>query len=372
MLTIGLMSGTSMDAIDTALVRFDEDSPDILEYRQYPIDDRIRHAVRALTSESNIKEISRLDAVLGKLFADAVLGIIDQAGLTPADIDVIGSHGQTVLHLPDAEQPRTLQIGDPDIIAFRTGITTVADFRRMDLAAGGQGAPLAPAFHNHYLRNPDKNRIILNIGGIANITLLPAEQSAPVRGFDTGPGNGLLDDWNFRHRRTSMDEDGTWAGSGNVDESLLKSLLEDPYFSLPPPKSSGRDYFNLAWLDAHLQTQGHTISAEGVQATLLQLSARTIADAVTEHAPETGEIYVCGGGVHNPLLMKTLSNHLPNLHIGSTRDVGIDPDAVEAVTFAWLARRRLEGKPGNLPSVTGAKKAVLLGAIYGAVTSNKS
>lgn len=359
-----------MDAIDAALVRFDDDTLSILEYRQYPIDNDIRRAVRALSIHSDIEEISRLDHIMGELFADATLQIIRQAKLANSDINAVGSHGQTVLHLPDADRPRTLQIGDPNIIALRSGITTVADFRRMDMAAGGQGAPLAPAFHNQYFRDPDKSRIILNIGGIANITILPCNKDADISGFDTGPGNGLLDDWNFRHNRTRMDRDGAWAGSGNVDESLLKSLLEDPYFALPPPKSSGRDYFNLAWLDAHLQTQGHTISPENVQATLLQLSVRTITDAVTRQAPETGEIYVCGGGVHNPLLMASLAQRLPAVKIASTGDIGIDPDAVEAVTFAWLAKCRLEGVPGNLPSVTGAKKPVLLGGIYSA--SDKS
>ncbi len=358
------MSGTSMDAVDVALVRFDDDTPSVLEYRQYPIDDRIRSAVRSLTARSDIEEVSRLDAILGQLFADAVLGIIDQGDLAISDIDVIGSHGQTVLHLPDTGQPRTLQIGDPAVIAFRTGITTVADFRRMDMAAGGQGAPLAPAFHNYCLREPGKNRIILNIGGIANITLLPGEYSVPVTGFDTGPGNGLLDDWNFRHNRTPMDRDGVWAGSGTVDEHLLEILMADPYFTLSPPKSSGRDYFNLDWLDRHLQKYGRQRDAADIQAPLLQLSARSIADAITKEAASATEMYVCGGGVHNPLLIKTLGTHLPYLHIGSTRDIGIDPDAVEAVTFAWLAKRRMEGKPGNLPSVTGARKPVLLGAIY--------
>lgn len=355
-----------MDAIDAALVRFDEDSPSILEYRQYPIDDDIRRAVRILSIDSDIEEISRLDHILGELFADAALQILRKAGLTNSDVNAVGSHGQTILHLPDAERPRTLQIGDPNIIALRTGITTVADFRRMDMAAGGQGAPLAPAFHHHYMRDTDKDRIILNIGGIANITVLPREKDTNITGFDTGPGNGLLDDWNFRHNCTPMDRDGAWAGSGHADEHLLERLLGDPYFALPPPKSSGRDYFNLDWLDGQLQAEGRNIPAEDVQATLLQLSVRTIAGAVTKHAPDTREMYVCGGGVHNPLLMAALERCLPGLKVASTANIGMDPDAVEAVTFAWLAKRRMEGKPGNLPSVTGAKKPVLLGGIYSA------
>lgn len=357
-----------MDAVDAALVRFDNGSLSILEYRQYPIDDDLRKAVRTLSTESDIEEISRLDHILGELFADATLQIIREAGLTNSDVNAIGSHGQTVLHLPDAERPRTLQIGDPNIIALRTGITTVADFRRMDMAAAGQGAPLAPAFHHHYLRDPDKDRIILNIGGIANITVLPRQKDADIIGFDTGPGNGLLDDWNFRHNRTPMDRGGAWAGSGKADEDLLERLLGDRYFALPPPKSSGRDYFNLDWLDGHLQSQGCNIPAEDVQATLLQLSVRSIADAVTRHAPDTREMYVCGGGVHNPLMMADLERCLADVKVASTGDIGVEPDAVEAVTFAWLAKCRLEGIPGNLPSVTGARKPVLLGAIYQATS----
>ncbi len=358
------MSGTSMDAIDAALVRFDGDSFSLTAYEQYPIEAGIRSAVRSLDGSAPMQEISRLDAVLGELFADASLKIAAQAGINPADIHAIGSHGQTVLHLPDAQPPRTLQIGDPNIIAAATGITTIADFRRMDMAAGGQGAPLAPAFHNRFLRSGENDRVILNIGGIANITVLPRDETVPITGFDTGPGNGLLDDWNYRHNRTAMDIDGNWAASGNINDDLLRQMLDEDYFSRRPPKSSGRDYFNLDWLDGVLRESRHGIAPEDVQATLLRLSAQTIADAVTDFAHGTQEMFVCGGGVHNPLLVKTLRELLPGLTIGPTSDIGMDPDAVEAVTFAWLAKCRLDGEPGNLPSVTGAREAVLLGGIY--------
>ena len=231
------------------------------------------------------------------------------------------------------------------------------------MAAGGQGAPLAPAFHACYLRSGESDRVILNIGGIANITLLPRNPAAAVTGFDTGPGNGLLDDWNYLHNGTPMDRDSAWAGTGNAVDNLLQDLLADPYFSLPPPKSTGRDYFNLAWLNSHLKAYAAAAPAD-VQATLLQLSARSITDAVTREAPATAEIYVCGGGVHNPRLLELVRQRLPAIHIAATSEVGLDPDAVEAVTFAWLAKRRLDGMPGNLPAVTGAEKEVLLGGVY--------
>lgn len=353
-----------MDAIDVALVRFENQTFEIREYEQYPIADEIRTAVRNLSAKSDIEEISKLDALLGVLFAHAVIAIIDKAAIKAKEISAIGNHGQTILHLPEAEPPRTLQIGDPNIIACRTGITTVADFRRMDMAAGGQGAPLAPAFHGRYFRTDKNDRVILNIGGIANITLLPAHPEADVTGFDTGPGNGLMDDWNFKHNQTCMDKNGVWAASGTVNAELLAGLLNDPYFLLPPPKSTGRDDFNLTWLEGRLQEYGKSLSAEDVQATLLELTAQNITNAVKVFADQTEEIYVCGGGAHNPALMGRLKKLLPGIPVASTGDIGIDPDAVEAVTFAWLAKQRMEGKPGNLPSVTGAREAVLLGAIY--------
>jgi len=352
-----------MDAVDVALVDFQSSPPALVHYAQYPITDEIRRDVRVLDQHSPVTEVARLDAVLGGLFGDAVLNLLGETGLQPHDIAAIGSHGQTILHLPDADPPRTLQIGDPNLIARRTGITTVADFRRMDLAAGGQGAPLAPAFHACYFRSPEADRVILNIGGIANITLLPADPSMDVTGFDTGPGNGLLDDWNRQHRGTDMDRDGDWAASGTVADVLLQSLEKDAYFSRKPPKSSGRDYFNLDWLRRHLAGFG-TLDPADVQATLLQLTVGSIATAVTGSAPAARELYICGGGVHNPLLVDGLRRSLPGVHSGSTAELGVDPDAVEAVTFAWLAKRRLDGEPGNLPAVTGAQRAVLLGGIY--------
>ena len=360
-----------MDAIDTALVRIGDTSLELIEYEQYPIDDAIRRAVRDISSIKSIDEVSRYDVILGDLFADAVQKIVVRSNLRHDDIIAIGSHGQTILHLPDDDNPRTLQIGDANIIASKTGITTVADFRRMDMAYGGQGAPLTPAFHAFQFRSSDVDRIILNIGGIANITLLPAEPAVTVTGFDTGPGNGLLDDWNRLHNETAMDKDSAWAASGNEDIKLLQTFLNDPYFSLEPPKSTGRDQFNLEWLNNRMEDFTRQVQASDVQATLVKLTSRSIADAIKAHAGNAGEIYVCGGGAHNPVLLEQLSEQLNGVRISTTDELGIEADAVEAVTFAWLAKQRMEGLSGNLPSVTGAKKPVILGAIYEPVTSNK-
>ena len=368
---IGLMSGTSMDAVDTALVRIENDSLELLCYEEFPIDDAIRNPVRMLAGDSPPDEITRFDILLADLFANAVLRILQLSGVAPDEIRAIGSHGQTILHLPDAIPPRTLQIGSGLRIAQATGITTVSDFRSKDLEAGGQGAPLAPALHANQFRSPTVNRCILNLGGIANITVLPADSVLAVTGFDTGPGNGLLDDWNRRHNRSNMDKDGVWAGSGVVNETLLGIFLADPYFFRPAPKSSGRDYFNLAWVDEKLGKLTDKPNPADVQATLLRLSAMTIADAIKNLDIPVHELYMCGGGAHNPLLVRTLKTLMPGVEVFSTGALGMNPDAVEAITFAWLAMRRLDGLPGNLPSVTGAREAVLLGSIFEPVKSTK-
>ena len=361
---IGLMSGTSMDAVDTALVQFDNNTPHLIAYDQFSIDSHIKDAVREININSSLGEITKYDSILGTLFAESVLKILEIAELQSESIAAIGSHGQTILHLPDDAYPRTLQIGDPNIIAAKTGITTIADFRRMDIAAGGQGAPLAPAFHNRVFRKQGTNRLILNLGGIANITLLPGDLTAEISGFDTGPGNGLLDDWNKLHNGTDMDKDGQWAASGELNQSLLSAMLEDPYFKLPPAKSTGRDYFNLNWLENCLSSEPNALPTKDVQATLLSLTVESIATTVQTHAAETSEIYVCGGGAHNALLMQRLKEKLPGQRIDTTNELGLNPDAVEAVTFAWLAKQTLNKQPGNQPSVTGASTKTLLGGVY--------
>ena len=361
---IGLMSGTSMDAVDTALVQFDNNTPHLIAYDQFSIDSHIKDAVREININSSLGEITKYDSILGTLLAESVLKILEIAELQSESIAAIGSHGQTILHLPDDAYPRTLQIGDPNIIAAKTGITTIADFRRMDVALGGQGAPLAPAFHNEVFRKQGVNRLILNVGGISNITSLPGDLTSDVSGFDTGPGNGLMDDWNQLHNHTAMDRDGLWAASGKMCESLIKAMLDDPYFRIPPAKSTGRDYFNLDWLNQCLSSLSGVLPNEDVQATLIHLTVQSIADAVHAHAAQASEIYICGGGAHNPLLMKLLKEALPSHKIATTNSIGLDPDAVEAVTFAWLAKQTLCKQAGNAPSVTGARSTKILGGVY--------
>lgn len=353
-----------MDAIDAALVRIVDHELELIQYQQTPISKKLQQAVRSINSESTLSEISEIDVIMGNLFAEASLQIIEAGDLAPGDIHAIGSHGQTILHLPDDKNPRTLQIGDANIIAYQTGITTVADFRRMDIAAGGEGAPLAPAFHQWLFQNKKNERIILNIGGMANITLLPASDKTAITGFDTGPGNALMDEWVQQHLDLDFDRDGKWAKSGQCNQELLSRLLDEAYFKAAPPKSTGKNFFNLQWLENKLSLSKASIDPNDVQATLLELSVLTISDAIKKHAQDCDEVLVCGGGVHNKLMMQRLSDLLTKTEISSTEKVGLNPDAVEAVAFAWLAKRRMENKSGNLISVTGADDQVILGAIY--------
>ena len=361
---VGLMSGTSADAIDAALVRMAGDGLEIVDYRQESFDADIKQALRGIDSSSSIEAASRLDGLLGRHFGQAVNALLQANNIAPEQVGAIGSHGQTILHLPEADPPQTLQIGDPNRIVGLTGITTVADFRRADLIAGGQGAPLAPAFHAWKFRADGHNRVVLNIGGIANITILPAAPDAEVRGFDTGPGNGLMDAWTQKHQHHDYDDQGRWAAEGSIHTSLLKLLLSDPYFSALPPKSTGKDDFNLDWLAGHIEKANINCAPGDLQATLLELTAVSISEAISVHAPATQEVLTCGGGVHNTTLMQRLQSLLSDITLTTTDAYGVHPDAVEAVTFAWLAHQRLRNIPANLPSVTGANKSVVLGAIY--------
>jgi anhydro-N-acetylmuramic acid kinase len=304
-----------------------------------------------------------LDVQLGKNFAKAVQQLITKAKIKKQDIVAIGSHGQTIRHLPSAEHATTLQIADPNIIAEVTGITTVADFRRRDMAAGGQGAPLVPAFHEQIFRNAKKNRVILNLGGIANITLLPEDKNKPIIGFDTGTANTLMNHWIQQQQNKSFDESGKWAASGIKNEDFLKELLNDDYFKLTPPKSTGTEYFNPAWLTKKLSAFPF-LAAEDVQASLSAFTATTIKDAINEYANEAEEIIVCGGGVHNDFLLQQLKTFLPNIEINSSEKYNLDPNYIEATAFAWLAKQTMNHKVGNLPEVTGASRPVILGGVY--------
>ncbi len=367
MFYIGLMSGTSVDGIDAVLVTIEAmGTAKVRTTHHHPYPPEVRGEIHGLShsTEASLDQIGVLDRKVGEVFAEAVRGLLIGAGLRAAEIRAIGSHGQTIRHRPDSRPPFSMQIGNPSVIAEITGITTVADFRARDMAAGGQGAPLVPAFHAAHFRAPKEDRVILNIGGIANITHLPADTMQPVQGFDTGPGNTLLDQWIMRHKGERMDRDGRWASTAEADADLLAKLLADPYFSKMPPKSTGRELFNVDWLDSHLATLGRELPPEVVQATLLTLTAHSIRHALTTFVPTTREVYVCGGGAYNRALMFALSECLGGSVVETTRQLGIEPSVVEATAFAWLAHQTLEGKPGNLPSVTGARRAVILGGIY--------
>lgn len=360
-LYIGLMSGTSLDGIDVALVDF-KDGARLLARGHRPLPADLTSALLAL-SQSNapvsLELIGQLETALGKAFAEAVNALCAAHGIAPGQIRAIGSHGQTVRHDPNGALPYTLQLGDANLIAELTGITTVADFRRRDVAAGGQGAPLVPAFHKAVFAQPGEDRAVLNIGGIANVTLL--SHDGTVGGFDTGPGNGLMDAWCRRHWDIAFDDGGRRAATGAIDAELLERLLLDPWLQLPPPKSTGRDYFQLDWLD--YQLQGLHSSPESVLHTLNAFTARSIADALSMAGFAPQSVLVCGGGMHNALLMRHLQELL-SCPVRSTAALGIDPDYVEAMAFAWLAKQCLDGQPGNVTDVTGAAGPRILGAIY--------
>jgi anhydro-N-acetylmuramic acid kinase len=360
---IGLISGTSMDGIDAALISLDGTTISLLKALEcnYPTElrNRLLQAVR-YPATCTVDTVGKLDRQIGECFRDAAITLVNSADIDAKSVRAIGSHGQTLRHQPAPPHPFTLQIGDPTVIAAGTGITTVADFRRADVAHGGQGAPLAPVFHEFLFREPGKHRIVLNIGGISNITVLPAD-SATAIGFDTGPGNTLLDAWIGKHRGNSYDKNGAWAAKGTPNEELLNRLLTDPYFHTAPPKSTGFEYFNLDWLSS---AGADDLAAVDVQATLCALTAKSVTEAIRSVASDTSEVFVCGGGIHNLELMRMLKSTMPEAQFQSTATVGLDPDWVEAAAFAWLAMRTMNGLSGNLPAVTGASKAAILGAIH--------
>ncbi len=386
MLFMGMISGTSADGIDVAIARFDDGDDgnrdnsrppraDVRFGHTYAWDEDLRALLIDLGQRApalTLDEIGELDVRIGAAFAAAAEQAIRDSGVDRAQIAAIGSHGQTLRHRPDGRRGDgvhrfTLQLGDASVIAETTGLRTVADFRRRDVAAGGHGAPLLPALHAALLSSPAEDRAVLNLGGIANLTLLPVRGdpgSGPgrgVRGFDTGPANGLMDAWCLRHTGERFDRGGAFAAGGRMDDALLARLLDDPWFALPPPKSTGRDQFHLDWVESKLR--GDEAPAD-VQATLLALTARTVAEALRMTLPRAARVIGCGGGVHNPLLMRALAEALPGIVVESTAAHGIDPDVVEALGFAWLARQTVLGRPGNLPGVTGAAGPRVLGAIH--------
>jgi anhydro-N-acetylmuramic acid kinase len=355
---IGLMSGTSLDGIDAALVSFDTNLCTVIDTFYLPYPDEIKQALLNLheASSNELEESQLVSNKLAQLYAAAVLGLLN--GKT-GKICAIGCHGQTIRHRP--EFGFSLQLNNPSLLAELTGILVIADFRSRDIAAGGQGAPLVPAFHQAVFGHPTIHRVIVNIGGISNLTDLPPD--GIVTGFDCGPGNLLMDAWCNHHTGHPYDRDGQWAAGGEIIDVLLEALLKHPFFRQKPPKSTGRDTFNVGWLEQQLLPD---YAAQDVQATLNELSVRSIADTIIKYCPGTEEVYLCGGGAHNLTLKANLQVLLPHLKLAQTDELGIAADWVEAAAFAWLAKQTMEGKPGNLPAVTGASGLRVLGAIYSA------
>ncbi len=367
-LYIGLMTGTSVDAIDIALCSFADKRPNLIDAHNHALQPHTKKSIRSLFQPGNneIDSLGKLDIQLATEYADAVRGILNSNALDHRQITAIGCHGQTIRHRPTrnkGDRPFTLQIGDPNTLAARTGIQVVADFRRKDITLGGEGAPLAPGFHQYLAEGLSKPIGFLNIGGIANVTVMH-EDRREVIGFDTGPGNALLDYWAKKHLGKDFDEYGEWASRGTISQSLLAELLSHSFFKSPPPKSTGKEEFTPAWLEASISSINSTaLAPEDVQSTLTELTAITITDQLRIYSP-LNKLYLCGGGVHNEFLIQQISDKLPDTAIFSTESLGIHPDWVEACAFAWLAKKRIHGEPGNIPSVTGAEHAAVLGGVW--------
>ncbi|MFT6916908.1 MAG: anhydro-N-acetylmuramic acid kinase [Motiliproteus sp.] len=363
---LGLMSGTSLDGIDAVIVDLDTQPIKLIACVSRPIPAELKQSLLALTQpgDNEIERLGVADVQFSQLQAEIVNDLLQHAQLKSSQISAIGSHGQTIRHRPGGTTPFSLQIGDPNTLAELTGICVAADFRRRDLAAGGQGAPLVPAFHAECFARISAERVIVNIGGMANITQLRKDPDQPIIGYDTGPGNILIDSWIERHLQREYDHSGTWARSGTIDTPLLARLLRLDYFSQAPPKTTGREQFNLEWIDQQLAALGRPVAAADVQATLTELTARSIADAILKQQLLSAEVYLCGGGAHNDYLLERLRILLSAFSIETTQALGIPADWVEACAFAWLAKRCVAQLPGNMPSVTGARGERILGGIY--------
>jgi len=363
------MSGTSADSIDAALVDFSSQQPQLLHYIEQPLADSIRAEILTLMQPGNdeIERLGRLDHQLGHAFAQAAQILLSTSNTAASEIRAIGSHGQTLRHRPPGttQHPFTLQIGDANIIAEETGICTIADFRRRDMAAGGQGAPLVPAFHQAVFSSAEEQRVIANIGGISNVTLLTGDK---LKGFDTGPGNTLMDAWIHEQQGERYDHDGQWASAGRADKKLIEQLLQHEFFQQAPPKSTGREDFNLTWLSQQIELLGKPMEAVDIQASLLEVTAQSLINSIKLQAPNTEAIYVCGGGAFNLQLLKcieaTAQRAALDLRVQTTSALGIAPESVEATAFAWLAQQTLENLPGNNPATTGARREAILGGVY--------
>ena len=361
---VGLMSGTSADAVDVVVVDFSDGNFRLIGNLSSPLPHDLRQKIHSLATpaDNEIDRLGELDQQLGELFSQTINQLLTNLTLKPDQIKAIGSHGQTIRHRPPntVKHPFTLQIGDPNVIAQRTGITTVADFRRRDMAAGGHGAPLVPAFHRAIFQSNSVDRVIVNVGGMANITWLPKNGAAS--GFDTGPGNVLMDAWILEYKGKAYDANGDWAKSGRADEPLLNRLLSHSFFNQQPPKSTGREAFNLNWLKNEIFSA--ELNAEDIQATLLALTATSISNDIKKLNATNSEVFVCGGGAYNLRRMDELHSQLPNCSVESTNKLGIAPEWIEAIAFAWMAKQTINCQSSNLCAVTGAKEEVILGGVY--------
>lgn len=363
-LYLGMMSGTSLDGVDLALLDFAKNPPIFTASSFTPMPDELRQNLATLlkTGETSLQKLGELDHQLGSLYADCVNRFLAKQGLAPEQIVAIGCHGQTVWHAPSGANPFTMQIGDMNLLSAQTQITTIADFRRKDIALGGQGAPLVPAFHQALFADDKWLTVVLNLGGISNISVLDPKK--PTIGYDVGAANTLMDSWIEQHQGKRYDQNGDWAKSGELDSALLAALLYEPFFQQPPPKSTGRELFNLAWLTKKL-ANFTALRPENVQRTLLEFTVQSVAMALAQHSSDLPKrLLVCGGGAKNAFLMQRFVEVLPDWQVQTTTEIGLDVDYVEAAAFAWLAYRRMHNLPSNLPSVTGAREAVSLGVVY--------
>lgn len=361
---IGVMSGTSLDGVDLALMDFANPQGTLIATDFVAMPENLRIKLTALIHQSvvSLQDLGEMDHLLGHLYADAINQFLAKQAISAQQICAIGCHGQTIWHSPQGPYPFTMQIGDMNIVAIKTGINTIADFRRKDMALGGQGAPLVPAFHQAYFAEPNKFVAVLNIGGISNVSLLQPNQQ--TIGYDIGPGNTLLDQWIKQQQGKSYDKNGQWANTGEVNQHLLHDLMDEPFLQQPPPKSTGRELFNLAWL-AQKCIHYPTMRPQDIQATLLAFTVRTIVENLKTIKTDLPRcLLVCGGGANNQLMMRKLQQGLPHWQVDTTEKYGLPLDYVEAAAFAWLAYQRIHHRPSNMPSVTGAKSAVSLGVIF--------
>ena len=359
---IGLMTGTSSDSLDLAAIQYTKKDFKILGLQNFDIPDNLKGEILKNSQALKIdwSSIDFLDKELGKFFSISIQNFLKSMSLEKNQITAIGSHGQTIKHQPNAKKPFSLQIGNPQLISDDLGITVVGKFRDDDIDAGGQGAPISPVFHKEVFASLLEKRVIINIGGITNITLLDKDS---VIGFDTGPGNCLIDAWNRNNGRGNYDVNGQWARSGNIDQNLLNSLMSDEYFLLDHPKSTGPDYFNLTWLKKYLGTDYPDLQVNDIQATLTELTALSLTNNLETLGIQKDNIFFCGGGIHNSYLIERISKRL-NKECLTTQELDIDPDYLEAICFAWLAKKRIEDTKFDLQKITGSKKAVYLGKVF--------